>query len=109
MYNTADYQEGIDFSRRPILRYRIKKEKDIPKLLGILYYVVDKEGNQWYFNPKKNPYHKEWFIKKPKNGFEMYEWRWLRCNESDFENAYNANPFPDLPVKVSLQFTLTFD
>lgn len=113
MYNTADYIDLDCYNARPILGSRPilpkKKEKEVHKLLGILYFVLDENGNEWYFNPKKDPKSNNWYIKKPQNGFKLYEWRWLYCNECDFEIAYNTNPFPTNKINVDLQFNLIFD
>ena len=109
MYNTADYQQGIDCSRRPILRYRIKKSKDVPKLLGILYYVVDKDNKKWWYNRYTNSFFMDTMDEFNRTREESINFWNCYCNESDFENAYNANPFPNLPVKVNLQFSIVFD
>jgi hypothetical protein len=103
MYNTADYQENVGFSK-PSIIYTRKKEKDIPKILGIIYSVFDHNGKEWIYNAHRNA-----FFKKPERGLPLYEWNWLRCNESDFEFAYEANPFPSMKIKVHIDYTLVFN
>ena len=105
MYNTADYLDLDCYNARPIMNYvrKPKKEKDIPKILGLIYSVFDHNGQEWIYNR-----HRDNFFEKPERGLPLYEWTWLRCNESDFELAYESNPFPFMKIKVRIDYTLTF-
>ena len=103
MYNTADYIDLDCYNARPILRSRPilpkKKEKEVHKLLGIVYSTSDNKGNEWYYLP---------LTKKFVQDSKPYRWCFY-CNESDFEDAYIANPFSPKRLKVKLQFNLIFD